>query len=123
MLFETIFKISSFLRIKKPITLIKSKAYIVFQNSLALLFRVFLTEPHIVVPNLDFNIKSKCFNDKNVTAHHGIIPTNVDLDLSKLDDKQRNIYTAISNFYISQFLPNLIKEETRAATKILETLD
>lgn len=78
---------------------------------------------NIVVPSLDFNIKSKCFNDKNVTAHHGIIPTNVDLDLSKLDDKQRNIYTVISNFYISQFLPNLIKEETRAATKILETLD
>ncbi|MGL5724645.1 DNA topoisomerase [Cetobacterium sp.] len=64
---------------------------------------------NIVVPNLNFNIKSKCFNDKNVTAHHGIIPTNVDLDLSKLDDKQRNIYTAISNFYILQFLPNLIK--------------
>ena len=78
---------------------------------------------NIVVPNLDFNIKSKCFNDKNVTAHHGIIPTNVDLDLSKLDDKQRNIYTVISNFYISQFLPNLIKEETKATTKILETLD
>ncbi|MGL5780799.1 DNA topoisomerase [Cetobacterium sp.] len=78
---------------------------------------------NIVVPSLDFNIKSKCFNDKNITAHHGIIPTNVDLDLSKLDDKQRNIYTVISNFYISQFLPNLIKEETRAATKILETLD
>lgn len=77
---------------------------------------------NIIVPDIDYNRKSKCFNDENVTAHHGIIPTNVKLDLTKLTDKERNIYTAISNFYIAQFLSPQISEKTTGEIKILEEI-
>lgn len=77
---------------------------------------------NIVVPGVNFDKMSKCFNDENVTAHHAIIPTNTTVDLTKLDDMQRNIYTAISNYYIAQFLPALISEKTTGEIKIYDEI-
>ena len=64
-------------------------------------------------PNL-FNstIKSRCFNDENITAHHAIIPTATDVDIKKLTEKERNVYIIISMFYLAQFLPAAEKEKT-----------
>lgn len=56
---------------------------------------------------VDLNIKSKCFDDRKISAHHAIIPQNKSIDLSVMTEKERNVYTAISERYILQFHSNL----------------
>ncbi|MEG0408939.1 MAG: DNA topoisomerase [Bacilli bacterium] len=53
---------------------------------------------------VDLTMKSKCFNDKNITAHHGIIPVDKKIELSNMTIDEKNIYLAISERYIMQFL-------------------
>lgn len=60
----------------------------------------------------DSSIKSKCFNSANITAHFAIIPTITKFDITKLSEKERNVYTIIANYYLAQFLPPAIKEKT-----------
>lgn len=60
----------------------------------------------------DTSIKSKCFNSANITAHFAIIPTITKFDVSKLTEKERNVYTIIANYYLAQFTPPAIKEKT-----------
>lgn len=51
----------------------------------------------------DVNIKSRCFNDSKVSAHHAIIPTGV---IPKdLDDWERKVYDMIAVRYVLQFCP------------------
>lgn len=57
------------------------------------------------VIDLNFSIKSKAFNDKNITAHHAIIPQEVDLDTSQMNLVERNVYEAIVIRYAMQFMP------------------
>ena len=69
--------------------------------------------------NLDYNNlpHSKCFDDSKVTAHHGIIPTAVDLDLSKMSEKEQKVYKEISLFYLIQFVKPVKKEITYLETE------
>lgn len=69
--------------------------------------------------NLDYNNlpHSKCFDDSKVTAHHGIIPTAVDLDLSKMSEKEQKVYKEISLFYLIQFVEVVKKEVTYLETE------
>lgn len=53
---------------------------------------------------LDFAIKSKAFNDKNITAHHGIIPQEADVDVSQMSETESNVYRAIVLRYAMQFM-------------------
>lgn len=55
------------------------------------------------VDNSDSSIKSKAWNDKNISAHHGIIPTAQNCDKSKLSKDELNIYQLICKRYIAQF--------------------
>lgn len=64
-------------------------------------------------PGLNSSIKSKAFNDKNVGAHHAIIPTAQKADISKLSEKEQIVYRAVCGFYMVQFMPNAKKERTR----------
>lgn len=75
---------------------------------------VVLVNLGIDVPEIDYNIKSKAFNNEKITAHTAIIPTNVKLDLSKFTEQERNVYRAIADYYIVQFLHNALKERTEA---------
>lgn len=50
-------------------------------------------------------IKSPTWNDKKITAHHGIIPTMHKGSTAGLNDKERNIYGLIVRAYIAQFYP------------------
>ncbi|HCL6287074.1 TPA: topoisomerase C-terminal repeat-containing protein [Escherichia coli] len=61
-----------------------------------------------VISNKDFDITRKglAFNDANITAHTGIIPTAEPRNLEKLTDKQRKVYEAIVLRYLLQFLEN-----------------
>jgi DNA topoisomerase-3 len=51
------------------------------------------------------NIKSPCWNDDKVTAHHGIIPTgNKSVSLSAMSDSERKVYDLIRRYYLAQFM-------------------
>lgn len=67
---------------------------------------------------LDPTIHSKCFNDKNITAHFAIIPTNNNVDLEKLTERERNVYLAVCKYYMAQFLPKAVKEKTKLTADI-----
>lgn len=55
--------------------------------------------------DLDFTIHSKAFNEKNVTAHHGIIPQEADAPVGRMTQDEATVYTAIVERYAMQFLP------------------
>lgn len=57
---------------------------------------------------LDFSLHSKAFNDKNVTAHHGIIPQEVAIDANLMTPDEKKVYRAIVERYAMQFLPPAI---------------
>jgi len=72
---------------------------------------------------LDLNLKSKAFNNANITAHHGIIPTINCIDISKFSIDELNIYKMIAQRYILQFLPNKIVEKTIYLAKNTENIE
>ena len=49
--------------------------------------------------------KSKAWNDKQVQAHHAIIPTTKQSDLDKLGSNERKLYEMIARQYLMQFYP------------------
>lgn len=55
---------------------------------------------------VDRSVKSKAFNDKKITAHYAIIPTENKVDISKFSEKERNVYTLIAQRFALQFWPN-----------------
>ncbi|GAB7546155.1 DNA topoisomerase III [Cupriavidus sp. 8B] len=58
--------------------------------------------------------RSRAWNDANVSAHHGIIPTAAAVDPGRLVGKQRAVYTLIRARYLAQFLPNHEYDRTQA---------
>lgn len=58
-----------------------------------------------LVAKCDCSIQSPTWNDKKITAHHGIIPTQQATDGSKFSDDERKIYRLIAERYLSNFLP------------------
>lgn len=57
-------------------------------------------------------IKSPVFNDKKVTAHHGIVPVAHAVDWSQLSDREQKLYRLIAKRYIAQFFPVHEYDET-----------
>ncbi len=62
---------------------------------------------------LNSSLKSKAFNNANVSAHHAIIPTINNVDISKLSKDELNLYVMIAKRYLIQFLPNRVNEKTK----------
>lgn len=73
----------------------------------AVLEAIVKTDPRVqsVVTGLDWLFISRIWNDKKITAHHGIIPTKHAGDLSKLNDKEKGVYELIRRHYLAQFYP------------------
>lgn len=69
---------------------------------------VVLKNLKIDVP-VDTTIHSRCFDDSKISAHHAIIPQKRKLDLSQMSVKERNVYVAICERYMMQFLPPVKK--------------
>ena len=67
---------------------------------------------------LDMTIHSKCFNDKNITAHFAIIPTNNAVNLERLTEKEKNVYLAICKYYMAQFMPKAKKEKSKLTAEV-----
>ena len=62
---------------------------------------------------LNPSFKSRVWNDKNTSVHHAIIPTTQRADISKLTADEKNVYRAVCEYYLVQFLPLCEKEQTR----------
>ena len=61
---------------------------------------------------IDTTLHSNAFNDKNITAHTAIIPQNRRFDIKKLSEEERNVYLAITKYFMAQFLAPAEKERT-----------
>ena len=49
--------------------------------------------------------KSRVWNDSQITAHHGIIPTIKPADITRMSEDERRVYDLICRHYLAQFLP------------------
>lgn len=58
-----------------------------------------------IVDAADSTIKSPAWNDKKVTAHHAIIPTQRKVNLQSLSKQEQQVYSLIARQYIAQFYP------------------
>lgn len=58
-----------------------------------------------IIPHLNLDRKSRAWNDKKITAHHGIIPTTSAVNLSKMSNDEMKVYDLIRRRYLAQFLP------------------
>lgn len=59
-------------------------------------------------------LKSRAWNDKKITAHHAIIPTQEKCKFAALTETERNIYFLIAQAYLAQFYPVHTYNQTRA---------
>jgi len=71
-----------------------------------------------LIENADTSIKSRAFNDKKVTAHHGIIPTAQRTPKSALNGDETLIYEMVVRRYVAQFYPPYEYQDTRIEASI-----
>ncbi|MDY4281349.1 MAG: DNA topoisomerase III [[Pasteurella] mairii] len=64
-------------------------------------------------PHLNLSQKSRAWNDKKITAHHGIIPTTQPVDITKMDKDEFKVYDLIRRRYLAQFLPQFEVDKTQ----------
>ncbi len=63
--------------------------------------------------NANSSLKSKCFNDAKVSAHHAIIPTEKSAQKCNLNNFEENIYQLIVKQYLAQFYPAYQYRQTK----------
>ncbi|MDC2825885.1 DNA topoisomerase III [Rodentibacter pneumotropicus] len=66
---------------------------------------------------LNLNQKSRAWNDKKITAHHGIIPTMAKVDINKMSEEEFKLYDLIRRRYLAQFLPVSETDKTQIVLK------
>ena len=91
-------------------------------DALAVLTSIGKTCPTLlgIVSKADPAIKSPTWNDKKISAHHGIIPTRQEADWEKLNDKEKKIYELIARRYVAQFYPEHRYDASSIKLKIRE---
>lgn len=65
-----------------------------------------------ITKQADAGIKSKCWNDTKISAHHAIIPTSVKIDTGRMSSKEKQIYDLICRRYLMQFYPPQESDQT-----------
>jgi DNA topoisomerase-3 len=63
----------------------------------------------------DPTVRSKAWNDKKSTPHHGIIPTSY-VNYDNLSEDERKVFTLIVRNYLAQFYPDYTYEQTTVVT-------
>lgn len=58
---------------------------------------------HDFLDKANLSLKSKAFNDKNLSAHYGIIPLKSKFDFKSLSEAEKNIYMLIAKRFAMQF--------------------
>ena len=66
----------------------------------------------------DPQLKSKAWNDKKITAHHAIIPTEKSAETCQLNPFEKNVYQLIVRQYLAQFYPPYCYEHRNIALEI-----
>ena len=66
-----------------------------------------------MIQSADLTIKSQAWNDKKISAHHAIIPTTVQADVTKMTQEERNLYHLIARAYLAQFYPVHTYDQTK----------
>ncbi|EIE2769594.1 DNA topoisomerase 3 [Salmonella enterica subsp. enterica serovar Rubislaw] len=67
--------------------------------------------------SVDARRKSKAFDSEKVTAHTAIIPTANVPDVNALSTDERNVYLAIAQYYLVQFMPEKSYQEASVSIK------
>ncbi|HAT1683764.1 TPA: DNA topoisomerase III [Klebsiella oxytoca] len=67
------------------------------------------------INTLDRTLRSRVWNDKKITAHHGIIPTRMTFDISRLSADELKVYILIRQHYLAQLLPQAEVDVTEAS--------
>lgn len=82
----------------------------------AVLDAVLTTDPGLrpLIEKLDRNQRSRAWNDAKITAHHGIIPTLEQANISAMSEKERAVYGLIRAHFLAQFLPHHEFDRTTA---------
>ncbi|QIQ22129.1 DNA topoisomerase III [Zophobihabitans entericus] len=82
------------------------------------------TDPSMlpVLAKLDITIQSRIWNDKKLTAHHGIIPTLEPVNLGSMTEKERLMYQLIRSHYLAQFMPQHVYNRTVAQLQCNDAL-
>lgn len=65
-----------------------------------------------LVQQADTHITSRAWNDKKVTAHHAIIPTNVTPNFTTMTPDEKRVHQAICKRYLMQFFPHYEYDQT-----------
>lgn len=68
--------------------------------------------------SLDPSLKSRAFNDANVSAHTAIVPTGQLTDLSVLSADLRDLYLAICDNYVAQFMGDQVIKRASGTLKV-----
>ncbi len=71
-----------------------------------------------IIAGADSSIKSPAWNDKKVTAHHAIIPTQRKVNATSLTTAEQQVYGLIARQYIAQFYPVHEYADTRVEIAI-----
>lgn len=66
---------------------------------------------------LNLNQKSRIWNDKKITAHHGIIPTMKKAEITQMSEEEFRLYDLIRRRYLAQFLPISETDKTQIILK------
>jgi DNA topoisomerase-3 len=66
----------------------------------------------------DLALKSKAWNDAEISAHHAIIPTATSMDATRLSHDERHIYELIARQYLMQFYPPFVYAEHQIDVEI-----
>ncbi|MGX2956090.1 DNA topoisomerase III [Ursidibacter arcticus] len=65
-----------------------------------------------IASHLNLLQKSRAWNDKKITAHHGIIPTMGNVNLNAMNEDELKVYDLICRRYLAQFLPHFEVDKT-----------
>jgi DNA topoisomerase-3 len=74
----------------------------------AVLTALVISDPGVgpLVQSVDRTLRSRAWNDSQVSAHHGIIPTLEPFDRLALSENECVVYELIRARYLAQFLPH-----------------
>ena len=64
------------------------------------------------IENADLTLRSKAWDDKKITAHHGMIPTASSVRLAEMSLPERHIFELIARHYVMQFYPDYVYDAT-----------
>jgi DNA topoisomerase-3 len=65
----------------------------------------------------NWSISTRMIDNKKITDHHAIIPTEKNMNLDNLNREERHIFDLIATRFLSAFYPNCIKDHTEIITQ------